>query len=66
MHIPDPIERMESAAERHYDEMIQPDGMMLCIYCKKHKFKEDEGHFISPNPYAMPACDKCAEESGHP
>ena len=60
MYIPDPIEQMESSAERAYFEMLQPDGSLKCG-CGK-LFKEDEGIVMSPNPYAMPVCPDCADE----
>lgn len=60
MYIPDPIEIAESSAERQYFEMLQGNGKVKC-YCGE-LFNEDDGEFISPNPYAMPVCLNCAEK----
>ena len=60
MKIPDPIERGESSAEKRYEEMEQGDGKLKC-FCGEI-FDEDDGEFLSSNPYCMPSCPKCAEE----
>ncbi len=60
-YIPDPIELGESRAERAYDEMIQPGGRLKCG-CGA-LFTENEAQMISPDPYSMPVCPKCAEEA---
>jgi len=58
----DQIESWENAAERRYDEMAQPDGKLKCD-CGSNFDPNIEGGTLSPNPYAMPVCDKCFNEA---
>lgn len=60
-YIPDPIERGEASAERAYDELYLGNGMMKCYVCEQ-PFPEGDGQTLSADPYAMPACPKCAQE----
>jgi len=60
-YLPDIIERLESSAERQYEDMLQPDGMLKC-FCG-NLFKEGEGDVLSPNPYAMPSCPNCVDKA---
>lgn len=57
--IPDPIERAEASAECAYDELSQPGGKFKCYECDAIFDPEREGGTISPDPYAMPVCEKC-------
>lgn len=57
--IPDPIERGEASAERAYDELEQPGGMLMCYQCSSIFDPEKEGGTLSPDPYAMPVCGPC-------
>ena len=54
------LERMESSAERAYDEMYQGDGKLKC--CCGKIFEVDEGGTVSANPWAMPVCPHCFDE----
>lgn len=56
----DQIESMEYAAERAYDQMDQGNGMLKCT-CGK-LFHYDDGHVVSPDPWAMPVCPDCFDE----
>jgi len=56
--IPDQIEQWESAAERNYDEAIQPGGKFQCT-CGSLFDPEKEGGLPTPNPYGMPVCGQC-------
>ena len=60
MRIPDIIEQSESCAEMQYDKMCQGNGKLKC-FCGEI-FNEDDGEFLSSNPWAMPSCPKCCEE----
>ena len=61
-HIPDPIQRGEMSAERAYDEMSLPGGLLECP-CGTAFDPDKEGGTASPNPYAMPVCGKCFDEA---
>jgi hypothetical protein len=61
MHLPDPMERAEAAAERMADELEQPDGRWKCYQCGAI-FDVKEGGTLSPDPWAPPACGKCCSE----
>ena len=54
------IENLEAAAERQYDDMLQPNGKLKCG-CGK-LFNSSNGAMVSPNPYAMPVCPSCFNE----
>jgi len=56
------LENMEDAALRQYEDMEIPGkpGFLRC-YCGR-MFDENKGTVLSPNPYEMPGCPKCAEE----
>jgi len=52
------LENLEDAAERQYDEMLQPDGRLKCD-CNRIFDPNKEGGVVSSNPYAMPVCGEC-------
>ncbi len=52
------IERAEDLAEKLYSDNIQPDGRFKCA-CGRIFDPDAEGGTISPDPWAMPACDDC-------
>lgn len=65
IYIPDPIERMEAAAERQFDEQMTKDGFRCS--CGRVFDPDKEGGTVSPNPWAMPVCGECLEKAfpGH-
>ena len=59
MHIPDPIECMESQIERQID-LADSNGNYPCCYCRKKTPVEDL-IAISPSPSAPGICPDCAD-----
>ena len=57
--IPDPVERMEAAAEAAFDRLHVSGTSIKCPDCGEPLDFEAEGGTMSPNPYAMPVCGKC-------
>ena len=62
MRLPDVLESRERAAEDQYLEATDglPDGFFRCA-CGTVEL-ESEMYFLSPDPYAMPACRVCLAE----
>ena len=56
--IRDFLENLEDAAEKNYQEGMQPDGKFKCC-CDRIFDPDKEGGIISANPYAMPVCGEC-------
>jgi len=57
----DPIEKAEISAENAFFAMSQPDGKLKCG-CGQVFDPDKEGGTVSPDPYAMPVCNRCLEE----
>lgn len=55
------IEMMEDSAERRMDDMLQPDGSLKCG-CGRFFDPRVEGEILSSNPWAIPVCNRCADE----
>jgi|GEM_PF-3377853 hypothetical protein len=55
------IEQMKDDAEARMQEMTQSDGRLKCG-CGRLFNPQLEGTVLSPNPYAMPYCNQCADE----
>ena len=56
----DYIQSLEDAAERQYEDMLQPNGLLECV-CGKQFDPDHEGGTVSANPYAMPVCGECLD-----
>ena len=54
------VEIMEDAAEDRMWKMLQPDGMLKCA-CGQLFNPMFEGTVLSPSPYGLPYCNKCAD-----
>ncbi len=59
-YIPDPIELGEAKAEAWAKELFV-GNKCRCIECKV-LFELDELITLSPDPYAPPVCEECAEK----
>jgi hypothetical protein len=57
----DPIERAEISAENAFFAMSQPDDKLKCG-CGQVFDPDKEGGTVSPDPYAIPVCNRCLEE----
>lgn len=55
----DMIENMELAAESAMDRLHISGTTIHCPACSEPFDYEQEGGTNSPNPYAIPMCDKC-------
>ena len=56
----DPIEAAEARCEDWALENVDANGIAVC-FCGR-TFPLEQGHTLSPNPYAIPVCPKCFQE----
>ena len=57
MRIPDPIERAEARAEIWAETHASGDGFICAC---GSRFKLEDGVILTPDPYGIPVCPKCA------